>query len=141
MTRIALLSVFSLVGCHEVLDDLDEGIDDLSCDVEPEPPHVTITPASPIPFTTGQLSLRVRGAASHAIGLAIRRITIAGLDATSDSFNFAAWSIELPADVIISRVPPMSTLPHAVTLEVIGYDPCSDDAAAPTSVEIQVADP
>jgi hypothetical protein len=143
MIKISILVlILGLAGCHELFDDLDEGIDDSRCDeVIDETPTVAIDTASPVGFTTGAMTLKLRGTASHTLGLSIRRITVAGLDATSDSFNFAAWSIEVSEDLLTAQIAPMSTLPQDVTLDIVGYDACSDNATAPTTVMIQVDDP
>jgi hypothetical protein len=94
---------------------------------------VTITPTPGARFAIGAASAKVSGTAEHTLGLAIRRITVAGLDATSDSFNFGAWSIDVPAHAIASRLPANPSLPAEVSLDVVGYDACSDGAAATTT--------
>jgi len=112
---------------------LDDGIDDTRCEDALDQPPLGIMPTSPARLTMGDVAVKLRGTASHDLGLAVRRITVAGLDATSDSFNYAAWSIDMPADLIVAKVPSNAMLPQSVSLEIIGYDACSDNAAAARS--------
>jgi hypothetical protein len=125
MIKKALLMFAACAGCG-----LDDGITDTQCGQAMDMPSVTVAASETPTFTTGTESVKVRGTAQHRLGLAIRRVTVDGLDATSGSFNFSAWSLDVPGDVISMRV---SSLPTTVMLPVVAYDTCSGETAAATA--------
>jgi len=75
--------------------------------------------------------LLVRGVASDASGLTIRRVLVAGIAATNDGFNFERWSVTLPIDLLAS-------LPRAqdgaVMIKVEAIDTCETHFALETFV-------
>jgi len=135
MKRITTL-LLAIAGC-----DLSDEPDDILCD-QVASTSVIVTPSGAPTFEVGAESVKLRGTASHALGLTIRRITVAGLDAKAESFNFAAWSIDLPADVVTAELAADATLPTDVTLDVAAYDACRGEITAATAtVSIDIVEP
>lgn len=126
MTRTWAVAFFTLAACAR----LDDEIEDTRCGDLLEGSNVDLVASeTPVLSMTGT-TVKIRGTARHVLGLAIRRITVAGLDATSDSFNFAAWSIDLPADVVTRRLPADAVLPLSVMLPLTANDTCSGESVA-----------
>ena len=71
--------------------------------------------------------LVVQGSASHARGLAIRQITVAGVPATSDSFNFERFSVAVPWSVLASMAED-----DVAAVDVIAEDACGVTATLST---------
>lgn len=109
---------------------LDDDVEDSRCDAALDTPEVTLTADDMPTFQIGAETVEIRGTARHELGLAIRRITIAGLDATSDSFNFAAWSFDVPADLLEARLPSNVTFPATVVLPISAYAACGGESTA-----------
>ncbi len=71
------------------------------------PPAVTLNCSAVDPvFGEMQVALQVdssavvTGTATHPEGLAIRTISVGGEPANADDFNYAEWSVDLPAEVV-----------------------------------------
>lgn len=134
----AAAGALAALGCQP----LDDGIHDTSCVDLPNRAEVMLDADAAPAFVTGAPSAKLRGTALHVLGLAIRRVTVAGLEARSESFNFGAWSIDVPADVIESALPAGALLPSTISLDVAVFDACQGNAPAATGIaKIRVEDP
>jgi hypothetical protein len=96
---LAVAPAFALAGCDFDLD-FDPEIDESGCPAEVA---ITVT-AAPVTLAPTAESVTVRGTAEIGGGVAIRRVTVEGVDATATSFNFAGWSAQLPAAALRTRV-------------------------------------
>jgi hypothetical protein len=134
----AAAGALAALGCHS----LDEGIPDTRCTDLPNRGEVVVDADATPTLVTGTPSAKLRGTALHVLGLTIRRVTVAGLEARSESFNFGAWSLDVPADVIESALPAGALLPATVSLDLAVFDACNGNAPAATGIaKIRVEDP
>jgi hypothetical protein len=105
-----------LTGCLDAappslaLECGDVGPDALSGAVESGPTDVVVDG-----------DLYVAGWVAHADGLAVHRVEVAGVPADNDGFNFDAWSVVVPFDVLLG-LPPLSG--GDVVVDVIVTDTC-----------------
>ena len=141
MNRLAsfllAFAVVAIAGCSE---DLGQEPIDTSCPELPTADLVFIESGAGT-YQIGEASVSLRGTAEHTLGLAIRRITVAGIDATSESFNFAAWAADVPGEVIDGLLDDDAALPTNVDLTVIAYEPCMGTAPGTiTTATVRVED-
>jgi hypothetical protein len=133
MSRVASIAsaMAALVaGCGDLSDEPD----DSRCPDLVTESLVTVTVGASR-YRIGEPSAMVRGTADHTLGLAVRRITVARIDATSESFNVAAWVATIPGAVIEGRVAAGGMLPADVEVPVMAYEPC----AGATPMEVGTA--
>jgi hypothetical protein len=69
--------------------------------------------------------VRLSGTARPATNRTIRRLTVQGVNATNDGFNFDNWSVTLSADVIAGLLSPDAGQ-QSVDLPVRAYDSCGE---------------
>lgn len=67
--------------------------------------------------------LTVSGVATQTDGHVIRRITVAGISAKNEGFNFETWSAVLPIG-LLAGLPADSNDPNKSTIEVVAFDGC-----------------
>jgi hypothetical protein len=92
------------------------------------PGQVGLALISSVPETPLAEDLVVRGTATHSQGLAIRSVSVLGIEARKDAFNFAAWSATLPFSVLKAQAN-ATTGALAVTVEAV--DACDERSALP----------
>jgi hypothetical protein len=81
--------------------------------------------------------LLVRGTATHSEGLAIRKITVAGVTATQeDGFNFDSWEAVITFDRLLALVG--SSEDNTVTIAVTALDSC-DRTSTIGTVDVAVS--
>jgi hypothetical protein len=79
--------------------------------------------------------LLVSGTATHSSNLAIRNMTVGGVAANKDRFNFDAWSATVPFRTLQSLVPdPGGT----VTVPVVATDACSAEFSTSFPVKLDL---
>ena len=122
MKLFALLALaLSLAGCAE------PEIDDEGCSPTTSAARITLT-AAPATLAPDAEAVVVRGTAMIESGIAIRRVTVDGVDATATSFNFGGWSAQLPASAIRPRVKdPM--VDETIDVAVTAVDACESPPA------------
>jgi len=126
MTRTVVVLCLLVAGCDEPVDTRCGAASDSVSTVE-QTGTATLVVDAP--------SVKIRGTAHQDLGLAIRRVTVAGLDATSDSFNFSAWSIDVPADVIEG----VAGMGATAALVIEAFDTCNGDEIAAATQMATVA--
>ena len=119
--RAACLLLFSLVG--SLLSACGEAPADADCSASND---------TTLKFIAGKSTeavggdLTVRGTAQQNQGRAIRRILVAGVEASSDEFNFGAWSATLSFDLLKTLSPPEEASgDDQVNVEVEVIDACN----------------
>lgn len=141
MTRNHLILAVSwaLASCAEPDDNRCDELGPLAPAGEPA---VTLEPIGVSTFELGTESAVVGGSATHRLGLTVRRVVVAGIDAESTSFNFGSWSATIPAATIEALVPENATFPVNVTLGVDAFEPCSSEASRGSlTVRVEAATP
>jgi len=116
----------ALAGCDDF--DFDPDIDDGSC---PADIAITVT-AAPATLAPTAEAVTVRGTAEIGAGVAIRRVTVDGVDATATSFNFAGWSAQLPAAALRSRVADPA-VDQKIEVAIAAVAACGDAPAKATA--------
>jgi hypothetical protein len=131
---MAALLVLALCGCN-ITDDRDalRGQDN-PCALAEAKVSGSILTAAPQEPVSGDL--RVRGEATHEAGLAIRRITVAGIVAENNGFNFEFWSVLIP----LERLRELRTASNEVQLEARAFDACGNQFSL-GMLKFQVAPP
>ena len=131
MKLLALLALaLAPASCSDV--DLDAEIDDDGCAPGADRALVTLT-AAQATLAPGAETVVVRGTAAIGSGIAIRRVTVDGLDATATSFNFAGWSASLPASAIRPRVADPA-VDEKIAVAVTAADACGSPPAETTAL-------
>jgi hypothetical protein len=118
-------------GCSGL--ELDVEIDDDGCSLAADRTLITLT-AAPATLAPAADSVAVRGTAAIGEGLAIRRVTVDGIDATATSFNFAGWSATLPAAALRPRVA-NPAVDEKIAVAVTAADACG---SPPPEVTAQI---
>ena len=67
--------------------------------------------------------LTVAGIALQTKGHVIRRITVAGISAKNDGFNFETWSAVVPIGLLVG-LPADPSDPSKATVEIVAFDGC-----------------
>lgn len=82
--------------------------------------------------------LRVSGEAEHSTPLAIRSVTVAGVPARRDAFNFERWSATVPIEDLRSLA--AEDTGRAV-VPVVAEDACGQEAETSVQVVVEVQAP
>jgi hypothetical protein len=123
---IILRSVFvalAVAGCS------DSPKDDPICDGEISLAFTTDVPAT---VTT---DLLVRGTASISRNVTIRAISVAGIQAKAESFNFGEWSVTVPFATLLAAEADADS-PDDVTLPVVASQECGPAGSATLEVQL-----
>ncbi len=85
---------FAMFGCDELPTDK------ANCTGE-----ITVVPLPSNGGKTVRGDLSVKGTADHSGDLTIQRITVGGIEAKKDGFNFNTWSVVVPLGVLMDLAP------------------------------------
>jgi hypothetical protein len=116
------LTLLFLLGCSSVDDDA-------LCDGT-----ITLAVTSTVPDAVSA-DLLVSGTASITRNTAIRHVTVGGLQATPDGFNFSEWSVTVPFASLLAATPEPGE-PDQVSLPVVASPSCGEAGKTTVSVRL-----
>lgn len=101
-----------------------------------------VVSVSALPSAVVSTDLVVHGAAAADPGAAIRHVTVEGIQAHNDGFNFDTWSATIPIATLIQQVSPAAVDSNhvgTVELHVYAFPACGASASTtlPVSVNVQ----
>jgi hypothetical protein len=124
MHRLIPIFPLLLLGCS-----INSPDDDVECDG-----NLDLKVASQAPDTV-EGDLVVRGTASPSRNTAIRSLTVAGVEATPETFNYKEWSVVVPFAALLA-LPTDAAAPDDVVIPIRASPSCGDSGQTELTVHL-----